>query len=449
MQQMLLNVQQAYRIYNSDIEPEHDSDYYCSCAIHQYKRRKMNRLGVQDMWSKAVMYPGEKSYHDCYQTNVLFSFSGNPYRFRVVSPYGYNVSSYYGMQQLSPKYHAMSVQQTIQLNASLNAEAQAAIDAKEPPFNIWKADQLESSMSNMTMDDSSASSSSALEKYPVDKKESSEKRQSVAGPSTNSRPAGPSAIAAKSSKLSGLKRAFSIKSPEEKTAIKTAKTGARGRELRNAILGEEQGRWPDEEWRQIVAAYQEKVGMTRKIADLRARYPTQYLHLLRAGYFEPIPVAWANLASNPLKFSIEAAAGWRGITPQWRGYEDTAEERLYWVLNHREGTVGARLKPDMISAMNMARARMASAVEPPPAYFSSNDTCHLQHTSEGYSKQVMPAPFIPFDAPEVPTDDTMILLDVSGSMDFDPFRPNYNQYLITGYSRSTQPKNKGMPTVFD
>jgi len=33
-------------------------------------------------------------------------------------------------------------------------------------------------------------------------------------------------------------------------------------------------------------------------------------------------------------------------------------------------------------------------------------------------------------------------LDVSGSMDFDPIRPNYDQYMITGYSKSTQPKNK-------
>jgi len=184
------------------------------------------------------------------------------------------------------------------------------------------------------------------------------------------------------------------------------------------------------------------VGMTQKIADLRARQPIQYLHLLRAGFFEPIPVAWATMNSNPLKFNIEAAAGWRGITPAWRGFEDTAEERLYWVLNHREGSIGKRLKPDMISAMNMARARMASAVEPPPIYFSPGDTCHLQHTSEGYSKQVMPPPFMPFDAPETANDDTMILLDVSGSMDFDPVRPNYNEMLITGYSRSTQPKNK-------
>jgi hypothetical protein len=62
MQNLLLSVQQSYRIYNSEIEPEHDTDYYCSCAIHQYKAKKINRLGVQNMWSKAVMYPGQQSH---------------------------------------------------------------------------------------------------------------------------------------------------------------------------------------------------------------------------------------------------------------------------------------------------------------------------------------------------------------------------------------------------
>ena len=61
MQNTLQSVQLAYRIYNSDIEPEHDSNY-CTCAIHQYKWKKINRLPVQDMWSKAVMYPGQH-YH--------------------------------------------------------------------------------------------------------------------------------------------------------------------------------------------------------------------------------------------------------------------------------------------------------------------------------------------------------------------------------------------------
>lgn len=427
MQNMLQTVQMQYRIYNSDIEPEHDVDYYCSCAIHQYIARKWNRLAVQEMWSKAVIYPGEKAYHDCFQASF---FSGNPYRFRVVSPYGLNTSSFYGMQAPSPRYYSMSVKQTIALNASLNEEAQAAVDAKEPRMNIWQMDELESSMLNMNI-------VSADNKDRPSDNRSSEKRQSTAGPLSNEK-----APAAKPSKLSGLKKALAIKSSEQKAAAKANKMNAHGREIRNAILQEENGRWPDEEWRQIVAAYQEKVGMTRKIADLRMRHPIQYLHLLRAGYFEPIPVAWANLASNPLKFTIEAASGWRGITPTWRGYEDTAEERMYWVLNHREGSGGARLKPDLISALDMARARMASAVEPPPIYFAADDTCHTQHTSAGYSKQVMPPPFIPFDAPELPTDDTMILLDVSGSMDFDPLRPNYNGYLVTGYSPSTQPKNK-------
>lgn len=342
----------------------------------------------------------------------------------------------FGVQRPSPRFHAMSIQQTIALNNSLNAESQIAIDAKEPTINIWEIDQLDSSMSKLDLAPSGPSFSDT--KKGLAEKPPTSKPQSIVSFAAKG-----NGESSKTSKFAGLKRAFSIKSPDERAVAKTEKMSARGRELRNYILEEEQGRWPDVDWRQIVAVYQQKVGMTQKIADLRARHPIQYLHLLRAGYFEPIPVAWANLNSNPLKFSIESQAGWRGITPQWRGYEDTAEERLYWVLNHREGSTGLRMKPDQISAMDMARARMASAVEPPPAYFSSDDTCHLQHTSDGYSKQVMPAPFVPFDAPEVASDDTMILLDVSGSMDFDPLRPNYNQYLITNYVRSTQPKNKG------
>lgn len=59
MQNELQRVQLQYRIYNSDIEPEHDTEYYCSCVIHQYQQRKWNRLSVQEMWAKAVMYPGQ------------------------------------------------------------------------------------------------------------------------------------------------------------------------------------------------------------------------------------------------------------------------------------------------------------------------------------------------------------------------------------------------------
>lgn len=344
-----------------------------------------------------------------------------------MSPYGYNQFTWGGPSRPVPGYHAQSIHQTISMNNALNKDAQANVDAKEPKHSIWDEKPLEAAMSTMVIGD---------KKRPIDQA-SDEKRQSIVPPASGT------TEKAKASKLSSFRKSIGIKSTEERQVAKVEKAVDKGKGLRDAILQEEQGRWPDEQWRYVVAMYQEKIGMSAKIADLRARSPLQYLHLLRAGYFEPIPVAWAGQASNPLKFTIEAAAGWRGITPAWRGYEDTAEERLYWVLNHREGSVGMRMKPDFISEMNMARARMATAVEPPPDYYSAGDTCHTQHTSAGYSKQVMPSPFRASDRPEVATDDTMILLDVSGSMDFDPVRPNYDQYLITGYSRSTQPKNKG------
>ena len=59
MQNALQNLQLQYNIYNSEIEPEHEADYYCACPIHNYQRMKWSRYGVQDMWSKAVMYPGK------------------------------------------------------------------------------------------------------------------------------------------------------------------------------------------------------------------------------------------------------------------------------------------------------------------------------------------------------------------------------------------------------
>ncbi len=59
MQNLLQNLQMQYGIYNSEIEPEHDTDYYCGCPIHNYQRMKWGRYKVQDMWSRAVMYPGQ------------------------------------------------------------------------------------------------------------------------------------------------------------------------------------------------------------------------------------------------------------------------------------------------------------------------------------------------------------------------------------------------------
>ena len=334
----------------------------------------------------------------------------------------------WGYQQRPiPKYHARSIHQVVALNNQLNQEAQSKIDANEPKHNIWHDEELQEGLENMHLKEK-------------------DKRRLSSIPSSTSQPDG---IAAsdrpKPSKLSSFRKSIGIKSSEERAVGKVEKGLAKWTALRNDILAEENGRWPDDQWRAIVMNYQAKTGMSNKIAELRDKSPTQYLHLLRAGYFEPIPVAWANQNSNPLKFSIESQEGWRGITPAWRGYEDTAEERLYWVLNHRvaaPGSAGGRMKPDFITTMQMARDRMARAVEPPPVYYSETDTCHKQHTSAGYSRQVMPAPFRAVDGPEQPTDDTMVLLDVSGSMDFTPQRPVYDQFLVTGWAPSPQPKNK-------
>ncbi|KAK0390999.1 hypothetical protein NLU13_0501 [Sarocladium strictum] len=411
MQQTLQALQYKYGIYNSEIEPEHDTDWPCGCPIHNYQRMKLNRLPVLDQWSRAVMYKGDKPYNDLPLAPLMFS--SNPYRNSFLSPYGYmgqaQTSYLVGMsRQPIPKYHAQWIMQTIKINNSLNQQAQCKADDNEPKGSIWEDKDLPAQMNGLSLDSKGASSNNATANGTKAKR---------------------------LSKFATFKKAVGIESSEDRFEGKAAR-------LRAEILAEEQGRWPSEHCRHIVRVYQEKVGMFNKISEMRARTPIQYLHLLRAGYFEPIPVAWAYQASNPMKFSIEAAAGWRGITPAWRGYEDLAEERLYWVLNHREGTAGPRMKPDFISAMNMALQRMAQAVEPPPLYFSETDTCMTQHTAAAYSKQVMPPPFHAYDRPEKPVDETMILLDVSGSMDFEPTRPLYNEYLITGFTRTYQPKNK-------
>lgn len=59
MQNLLQTVQLKYKLYNPDLEPEHEIDGYCDCPVHQYRRKKWDRRNVQEMWSKAVMYPGK------------------------------------------------------------------------------------------------------------------------------------------------------------------------------------------------------------------------------------------------------------------------------------------------------------------------------------------------------------------------------------------------------
>jgi hypothetical protein len=96
----------------------------------------------------------------------------------------------------------------------------------------------------------------------------------------------------------------------------------------------------------------------------------------------------------------------------------------------------------LISELELARERMASTVECHPRYHSPDDICRSQYPREGYSKQTNPNFETTYDI-RSPTDETMILLDVRGSMDFNPLQPNYNQYLITNFLKTNQPKNKG------
>lgn len=275
MQRTLQNVKLYYKIYNSDLEPpDHETDFYCKCHSCEYKRRKMARYGTQNRWSKAVLYPGEKAYTD---STIGLNWS-NPYRFKIVSPFGpgtissgtaYVGGSLQGSRNSSPyqkpvpKYHTQAIQQMIKLNAELNLEAQRNIEAREPKGSIW-ADV----------------DTSNLEKW---------QKAEEPGPS-------------RASRLSRAMDILHIKSPEQRAAQEAQR-------LKDLIIAEELGRWPGDECRNIVRVYQEKTQMAQKIAHLRSHCPIQYLHLLRAGYFEPIPVAWADKASNPLKFTVDAAAG--------------------------------------------------------------------------------------------------------------------------------------------
>ncbi|KAJ5961539.1 hypothetical protein N7501_006480 [Penicillium viridicatum] len=342
----------------------------------------------------------------------------NPYS-RVPSPFAITTPGSYSTAKPTLFGYNQYIQKIVRLNATLNAEAQAAIDEIEPTSTIWDTEDLEPSMPN--------------EAGPIS---SSETQQPAEQQLTHQNdPSGPLTESSKPSAFGSLKKMLSKKTTEEKAVIHT-------KGLRKAILDEEQGRWPNQEWRQLVETYQETVGISPKIADLRTRHPIQYFHLLRAGYFEPLPLAWAKSTSNPLKLSIDAMGGWRGVTPGWRGYKDLAEERLYWVMNNTEGIVGSKTKPDVISAMSMARFRMESAIETPTEYSSRDDICKVQSISETYSKQVM-SPLRYFGEPAVPLDETMVLLEVSKSMNFAPLRPNYKEHIITGYFTSKQPKSKG------
>jgi hypothetical protein len=350
-------------------------------------------------------------------------FGKSPYG-RVPSPFGVNTPGPYRRSKPAPRYYDLYLQKVIELNISLNTAAQAAIEAMEMSTNVWENE-------NPDINDTTSSSNT--------------RDLTVQGHTFQDAHSAPPTDRPKDSKLTGLKKALSRKLVEQKLD----KTISHARGLRSAILEEEKGRWPTQEWRQLVAAYQETVGMRGPIGNFRDQHPIQYLHLLRAGYFEPIPASWATCYSTPLKFTIDAVSGWRGITPAWRGYQNTAEERLFWTLNHRNSVSEPRMKPDAISLRIMAHSRMESAIEIPSQYFSPYDICKLESVKQGYSKQIPPSPFRPLGTPQTSLDNTMILVEVSDSMDSEPLRPNYEGNVITGYFKFGHRKHKGCnSTVF-
>ncbi|CAI7603105.1 unnamed protein product [Penicillium bialowiezense] len=404
IQKMLHSVQMSCRIYNPEIEPEHETHLLCDCPVHKYWTRKFERLSVLEMWSKAVLYPGEKPYHDFSHLRLS---NNNPYT-KIMSSYTLASSSLRGVAKPDPKFHLRFVQETIALDLVLNETAQAAVQLMEPSVNIWGLEQLESLVSDMSIT----------------------RRRSDHG-DVNSE---------MSSKRSSFRKAFSVRSSDERTALKIKKRLSGSFKLRSDIIEEEQHRWQDGSDRSLVSTYQERTGITRVVKELRTHKPLQYFHLLQAGYFEPIPAAWQCQTSNPLGFTIESSAGWRGLTPAWRGYRTTAEERLYWTLRHRqEGETTT--KHDLISELDAARERMASAAQLHPRYHSPDDICHSQYPSRAYSNQIKP-PHRASPSVKSPTDETMILLDACGSMDSSPLQARFTQYLLTSFWKSEQPKHQ-------
>jgi hypothetical protein len=407
---LLLTAQRFCRIYNPEIEPEHETTMLCECAVHKYWERKLDRLDVQDTWSRAVMYPGEKPYHDC--TRLRFK-NQNPYSFKITSPFSL-VNFLTGMAKPDPIYHLQFLEETRAMNSTLNAAAEEAIQTLEPGFNIWDLEQLESLVSNMSI----------------------HRRTSL----------GIDGEVDKTSKRSGFRKAFLMKSSDERTAIKMKKKFAGPSELRDEILAEEQGRWQDDNDKYIVTAYQESIGIIQEVAELRTKRPVQYLHLLRAGYFEPIITSWEGQVPSLLSFSIDSAAGWRGFTPTWRGFKTIAEERLYWVLSHRKGHK-AYSKPSSTAEIDQARERIATAIQPAQIYERPDEVSLVSGGSQRYSSQV-PMPIHTRGAPISPRDETMILLDTSSSMDTFPMCPEYTQYLITSHTKVDQPRSKGNIYIF-
>lgn len=188
----------------------------------------------------------------------------------VTSPYGpawLRGNSTYYISRPTADYHEKNIHQTININNKLNREAQAAVDAMEPKQSIWGTPAVVEDVKQPVVQVNS------------DMKKGEREPQYAPPPGAPPGPASSSSAGStsKSSKRSSgfFSSLFKPSAPKPPSGLKSIEDLAPG------ILDEEAGRWPNVETRQIVMIYQEKVGMTKKIADLRERSPIQYLHLLR------------------------------------------------------------------------------------------------------------------------------------------------------------------------
>ncbi|KAF7982305.1 hypothetical protein HWV62_28984 [Athelia sp. TMB] len=207
--------------------------------------------------------------------------------------------------------------------------------------------------------------------------------------------------------------------------IKALVTLSQSPEHRNQYIQkceeEENRRWPTAQEREIAVRYQAAVGL-QHLAISRDK---RYLKRLSMGYFEPIPLAWSQdmYGRNPL---VQPCAGF-GIGK----YEDGAEERLYWTLNHAVHDGKPRLKSmprteaqELLLAAR--RGRRAQTID--MSYISDGDAFqgNRRYKQKGYTRQV---PAIPVHRAVYEMQhnvhegkvqvDTMVLLDGSSSMGWD------------------------------
>ncbi|KAK9235092.1 hypothetical protein V1525DRAFT_410946 [Lipomyces kononenkoae] len=193
-------------------------------------------------------------------------------------------------------------------------------------------------------------------------------------------------------------------------------------------------RWgaPGSPTHELVMRYWVSTRMQQHWWNLHAEQPAQFRKYIKSGYMEPIPTKW-------IKTRVLASPYFEGSY-----WETPAEERLYYVLNH--GTMPDGSTHEKISPLNIVRNRYEiiargnernSRQVPLDSqkladYQSASDVFHLDRhiKSNQYSYQV---PNIVYEARTRAlheladgiihgTDhlETMLLIDVSGSMLFRP-----------------------------